>query len=231
MCLLCLEHSPTSRMYCKNHWNHETVSETIVLKTKKTRVVPPKSTTISSFCRKKTFVLGTLLNLNLVGCPTKKCHCLNATELWWAYGTLEGLSSSKWIESSKATPTNSFKFTFTCFILFTYYNMITVLPFLYNMMPFLLGFFYKLGCIISCRWFFPISWLLIGACAWADTTVCRQVPDICKRAQYSFQDNNLKFCLVRAFSNHNSKACLSRNRVSFIMIWTCTWPDFISTHN
>lgn len=95
---------------------------------------------------------------------------------------------------------------------------------------FLLGFFYKLGCIIS-WWFFPISWLLIGACAWADTTVCRQVPDICKRAQYSFQDNNLKFCLVRAFSNHNSKACLSRNRVSFIMIWTCTWPDFISTHN
>lgn len=121
-------------------------------------------------------------------------------------------------------------FTFTCFVLFTYYNMITVLPFLYNMMPFLLGFFYKSGCIISC-WFFPISWLLIGACAWADTTVCRQIPDICKRAQYSFQDNNLKFCLVRAFSNHNSKACLSRNRVSFIMIWTCTWPDFISTHN
>lgn len=119
MCLLCLEHSPTSRMYCNNHWNHETGSETIVLK--KTRVVPPKSTTISSFWR-KSFVWGTLLNLNPVGCPTKKCHCLNATELWWAYGTLEGLSSSKWIESSRATPTNSFSFTFTCFVLFTYYN-------------------------------------------------------------------------------------------------------------
>ena len=154
---VCLEHSPTSRMYCNNHWNHETVSETMYLKKNNGGTAQIHHHLL--LLEKKTFVLGTLLNLNPVGCPTKKCHCLHATELWWAYGTLEGLSSSKWIESSKATPLNSFSFTFTCFVLFTYYNTITVLPFLYNMMHFLLGLFYKLGCIISC-WFFPISWLL-----------------------------------------------------------------------